>query len=551
MKRIARPLSALRPARFALLVGLLLMFGAGRPRCASAGIIIVNNASDVPVPGFCDLRQAIVAHNEKTQPFPSDCDPGTGDDLIELKTVGTTIDLGSPLNAIENGQVKIQPINPGGCYNFRQAAYLTVNQGATLTLDGISVVVNGAEFRSVIDNNGGKVTIKPFQTTACEFSNQNGTERKTTLGGVLHNRNGGTTIINAANFVNSAAGDNGGAIYIGSGSVTINGGSFDGNTAPHGGAIFVNRGATLNITSSNFTINNNDANFEGGAIYNSGGNIVFQRNPDLSSPLKSVSIASNHARRGGAIYDLGGQLSIDGMQFLGNTVSESGGAIQISDVVPPNPASVTRTYFRDNSAAGVGSSIYATDHSTLNISGDTFLRNKGGILADSVSTLNITNSTFLGTTPTPEGITVTNGTGDATFSTLVLANFAAPSSLVHVSNSLLREVRCSGVLDESNNLQQQSIGCPGTSERTLDLFSGLLADNGGPTPTIALVTPSPAINALPTGDCLDLSGHPLTIDQRGFGRPFPMGGLCDTGAFEFGASAVGPGIGGIPPGTTF
>jgi hypothetical protein len=52
-----------------------------------------------------------------------------------------------------------------------------------------------------------------------------------------------------------------------------------------------------------------------------------------------------------------------------------------------------------------------------------------------------------------------------------------------------------------------------------------LADNGGPTPTHALVDGSPAIDAVP-GILPECSG----VDQRGMGRP--QGAGCDIGAFE-------------------
>jgi hypothetical protein len=58
-----------------------------------------------------------------------------------------------------------------------------------------------------------------------------------------------------------------------------------------------------------------------------------------------------------------------------------------------------------------------------------------------------------------------------------------------------------------------------------------LADNGGPTPTVALLPESPAIDAIPVSDCLDADGAPLPTDQRGTARP--QGAACDIGAFEF------------------
>ena len=65
----------------------------------------------------------------------------------------------------------------------------------------------------------------------------------------------------------------------------------------------------------------------------------------------------------------------------------------------------------------------------------------------------------------------------------------------------------------------------------------MLQDNGGPTPTHALLPGSPAIGAIPTADCTwDDDGDPLTsegpllTDQRGIARP--QGSACDIGAFE-------------------
>src|SRR5262249_29821477 len=52
---------------------------------------------------------------------------------------------------------------------------------------------------------------------------------------------------------------------------------------------------------------------------------------------------------------------------------------------------------------------------------------------------------------------------------------------------------------------------------------GPLADNGGPTKTMALLVNSPALNKIPAASA-------PTVDQRGTARPF--GGTSDIGAFE-------------------
>lgn len=40
---------------------------------------------------------------------------------------------------------------------------------------------------------------------------------------------------------------------------------------------------------------------------------------------------------------------------------------------------------------------------------------------------------------------------------------------------------------------------------------------------------------LPLSRCTGAGGAPITIDQRGWTRPYPSGGLCDIGAYERGA----------------
>ncbi len=62
---------------------------------------------------------------------------------------------------------------------------------------------------------------------------------------------------------------------------------------------------------------------------------------------------------------------------------------------------------------------------------------------------------------------------------------------------------------------------------------GLLANNGGPTQTIALLAGSPAIDAGSNALAVDpTTGDPLAYDQRGAGFPRIVNGTVDIGAFE-------------------
>ena len=68
---------------------------------------------------------------------------------------------------------------------------------------------------------------------------------------------------------------------------------------------------------------------------------------------------------------------------------------------------------------------------------------------------------------------------------------------------------------------------------------GTLADNGGPTLTIALQPSSPAINAGSNALAVDpTTGLPLSTDQRGAGFPRIVNGTVDIGASEFQGAIV-------------
>jgi hypothetical protein len=87
---------------------------------------------------------------------------------------------------------------------------------------------------------------------------------------------------------------------------------------------------------------------------------------------------------------------------------------------------------------------------------------------------------------------------------------------------------CAGtvVTDLGGNVQDGPVAqCAGTL--VPDAGVTKVADNGGPTPTAALLSGSPAVDA---GSCFDPSGRPLLSDQRGL--PRPVGADCDAGAFE-------------------
>ena len=81
-----------------------------------------------------------------------------------------------------------------------------------------------------------------------------------------------------------------------------------------------------------------------------------------------------------------------------------------------------------------------------------------------------------------------------------------------------------GIVNGSNGNQVGTTASP-----INPLLGPLGVVTGGPTPTMALLQGSPAIDRIPTaGGC----GAGIFTDQRGLPRPTASADLCDVGAFE-------------------
>jgi len=237
--------------------------------------------------------------------------------------------------------------------------------------------------------------------------------------------------------------------------------------------------ASSNLTINHSTISANRA-LTGGGLYAFGA--AYVRNSLLST---------NAADNGGGAYIEGvnGKLFAVNSTFSGNTANENGGGIaNFANAFLYNVSIVNNDADHDrDEQGGVGGGVYAS--------------------------------------PTGAGPTrflVTNA---------LIANntiFDAPIA-----------DNCNGALEDYGlNLMDDRLGCTVTSEPSLgfvDVASiGPLQDNGGPTPSHALLVGSAAIDStLDVLGCVDEGGAPLPFDQRG--APRPAGLRCDVGAFEFGA----------------
>lgn len=157
--------------------------------------------------------------------------------------------------------------------------------------------------------------------------------------------------ISGVTFYNNSAVLYGGAMLLNLPSqvdVELSNVSFESNSAPNGGAIFVNSG-TLKFSGSNTFTGNKATNGEGGAVYLNNGEAEFS----------GTTFSGNSATSsGGAIYRTpNAKLSFYGSNTVTDNSAASGGGLAVSSsgVFIPNNVSIY-----DNSASVQGDDIYVT-----------------------------------------------------------------------------------------------------------------------------------------------------------------------------------------------
>jgi hypothetical protein len=138
-----------------------------------------------------------------------------------------------------------------------------------------------------------------------------------------------------------------------------------------------------------------------------------------------------------------------------------------------------------------------------------------------------------------------NGTLDVTNSTITqnrLGEYGTGGGILNwglatITNSIVANqvsgADCDGVITSGGYNLEGSTSCSFSATgdmQNANPLLGPLQDNGGPTPTHALLDASPALDAIPYG--VNGCGTTVTTDQRGVTRPQPSNGPCDIGALE-------------------
>lgn len=287
---------------------------------------------------------------------------------------------------------------------------------------------------------------------------------------------------------------------------------------------------------------------------------VFSIDPGVSVSMSNLTMSNasftSSFNYGGAIENLG-TLNLSNMVFSNNYASHGGAALYNGGSL-----TISNTTFSGNHAgsSSSGGAIYNGQNSTLLIQNSTFSANNansdGGAISNS-GTASISNSTFFGnysvSSVSDGGAIFSNGTLtviNSTFSGNHTGMYGDGGAILNAGTATLKNTiiadnpafggQCSGtIVDGGGNLQFPDTDC-GATIPTGDPLLTALANNGGPTQTMALQTGSPAID---TGNSVICAASPVNnLDQRGISRLIDGDGngsaVCDKGAFE--AAAVAP-----------
>ena len=455
-----------------------------------------------------------------------------------------------------------------------------------LSVGGCSFSGNESDNR--VNSAGGIVSTGTLTVTGSTFTGNNGLN-----GGAIYNVAGGDASIITCTFTDNWGSTNpgrGGGIgnY---GKMTISDSSFSGNWSQVGGGI--RNAGELSITDSSFS--DNYSLSDGGGILNEGtltaSHVIFSGNSartgnggaissqqSFSSNNRSVATIANGSFTnnsapgvGGGIHNGAGDLTVDSCTFNGNSATDGGGiASELRPLVVGNTTlTVTTSTFSNNSATRGGGlwSFTSADNvinSTFsgNVAKEIYLGGGGAIYSQQDILMAVTNCTVTSNNSGAPGGGLYNsnyspGRGPVVVlnNTIVAGNTASGGSgsefggaSVTGSNNLIGDANSSGGFVNGSN---------GNIVGVSDLSAVLawsastgkpaLADNGGPTRTIALVPGGAAIDAGSNALAVDSQGQPLTTDQRGSGYDRIINGIVDIGAYEY---SYAPSPTPAPPPTT-
>jgi hypothetical protein len=351
---------------------------------------------------------------------------------------------------------------------------LVVNDAHRLTIQAAAlgrVTVSGGDATEVIDVAGGTVAMRNLVIS-------HGAAGGAAGGGLF---NAGNLTLTDCILDHDSALEGGG--LFNAGNVTLTGCILDHDSADVGGGIFNNFGGTATLTGC--TLSNDSAPSGGGGIVNSG----------MATLTLTGCTLSNDSAGGGIVNS--GTATLTGCTLSNDSAGGNGGGLFNNGTV-----TLTNCTLSNDSTGSNGGGIANFATATLTnctLSNDSAAGEGGGIA--NFGTLNLTNTIVAGNSA-PTG-----------------PDIAGPVSTAD-HNLIGDGTGSSGISNGTNGNQVGGNGSP-----VIDPRLGPLANNGGPTQTLALLSGSPALGKA------DNAAAPHR-DQRGHVRLDEGGETTDIGAFE-------------------
>lgn len=491
------------------------------------------------------LFSALIAHPAPTQAADAVVGTGTAASCTEtaFDTAIATANSGGGTITFDCGGEATISLTSQKIINASDAT-VTIDGNNQITLDGanrtrIFRVANGGETSLTLRN----ITLTNGRAEGYPDDGDDGSQG----GAILFGFGNDTLRIENSRFINNTAvtngfrWDGGGAIHIRIGQLFISDSLFEGNTAPNGGAmnILITTGTITNtvfrgnsatppadgggggaiyidngmLTFDRILVENNTSGKFGGGYFNCGGSRNIGHETIINSTFRNNTITGTDGT-GAGVYNCDDGISISGTTINNNTgPTHAGGFWHHSNSNPGSTATVLNSTISNNVATS---------------------GNGAGVTSNGPAPMTITNSLIVGNRTGVQGSAIRTGEGTVTLTNTIIANNSSAHEWVNT--------QCHGtIIDGGGNLQFPAENEDGRDARCSDSFPvndpmlATLQDNGGPTPTHALLSGSPAIDAAPS--C------PVAVDQRGVTRP--QGAACDIGPFEA-SSDDGEIVSGLP-----
>ena len=482
----------------------------------------VANASDcvTPVANSCSLRDALAAAT-------TDGDVIVFDAALSGQTITMTqgeLEITAGIAITGLGSTNLT-VDAGG--TSRVFYISTTPTGVEVAISGLSIIngITSDYGGGVYDNHDGDLTLDDVSITGCDAS----------YGGAVYKDGDGTLEIVDSTISDNYAQNSAGALYHnGVGDLIITNSTFDGNSASdEGGVGEIRNDGNVSITGSTFS--NNSSGGGGGAFY-------FTSDVTGDVSISGSTFSDNYAGgAGGAVYALNsGSFTVTSSTFSGNISGSWGGALYLG--TDGQLVTVTDSLFADNYASSEGGAIDSDGNNQIvTINNSTFVGNSSGsaggaIWKDEGGSLTINMSTITENSAASGGGvwfssffaidvditgTILSGNTETGGAADDLNTTAQSSSTVTISDSILGVVDADITVTASNNIDATAPG--------FVLGLAALADNGGCTETMALLTGSPAIDAGPATVPTFLGND---FDQRGTPYVRVYNGQSDIGAFE-------------------